>query len=40
MRKVIITTVVTGLIGLGGMAAPLAAHADEPAPRHRRRRSE
>jgi hypothetical protein len=30
MRKVIITTIVTGLIGLGGVAVPMAAFADTP----------
>jgi hypothetical protein len=30
MRKVIIATVVTGLIGIGGMTAPLAAYAGGP----------
>jgi len=30
MRKAIITTIVTGLIGLGGVAAPMAAFADTP----------
>jgi len=30
MRKAIITTIVTGLIGFGGIAAPMAAFADAP----------
>jgi hypothetical protein len=30
MRKKIVTAIVTGLIGMGGMAAPLAAHAGTP----------
>jgi hypothetical protein len=30
MRKAIITTIVTGLIGFGGIAAPMAAFADTP----------
>lgn len=32
MRKIIITTVITGLIGIGGVAAPMAAFAADPSP--------